>query len=113
MVLPELNFWIDFLSSSTNPRELKRRGGSQDIGISVDTSTDWDVGLCWGRRWAAWRVVSWAGAYRNIRWLEGVAVEFVVYILERMVFMIAAFSFTLTTRVSLQLSDVVIVTTWR
>ena len=80
-VLPELDYWIDFLSSPMNPRELRRRGDPQDIGISVDASTDWGVGLCWGQRWAAWRAVNWGGAFRNIGWLEGVAVEFVVYVL--------------------------------
>ena len=28
-----------------------------------------------------WRAVNWSGAYRNIGWLEGVAVEFLVYVL--------------------------------
>ena len=80
-VLPELDYWIDFLSYSTSPRELRKRGDPQDIGISVDASTDWGVGLCWGRRWVGWRAVNWSGAYRNIGWLEGVAVEFMVYVL--------------------------------
>ncbi len=80
-VLPELDFWLDFLSSPANPRELRERGSAQDIGISVDASTDWGIGLCWGHKWAGWRAINWSGPYRNIRWLEGVAVELVVYVL--------------------------------
>ncbi len=80
-VKSELAFWVDFLSRLLNPREIRPRGLPIDLGISVDASTDWGVGIAWDGLWAGWRAFHWSGPFRNIGWLEGVAVEFVVYAL--------------------------------
>jgi hypothetical protein len=55
-----------------------------DLGIWVDASTDWGIGLIWNdTRWDAWQLrPGWKGPGRHITWLECVAVELVVMLLE-------------------------------
>ena len=78
-VKKELSFWTDFLSRPLSPKEIRPRGAPIDLGISVDASTDWGIGMIWDGSWAGWSAHSWRGPFRNIGWLEGVAVELVVY----------------------------------
>ena len=58
-----------------------------DIIIHVNTSSSWGIGLLIDGKWAAWSVhQGWRGPGRDIGWLEGVAVELVVYALDELGF---------------------------
>jgi hypothetical protein len=75
----DLSWWFDVLSSPPPPRILTPRGPPQDLDVWVDASTDWGIGLVWGRRWEAWTLIDgWKGEGRDIGWLEAVAVELAV-----------------------------------
>jgi hypothetical protein len=53
------------------------------MGIWVDTSTSWGIGVMINGLWDAWKFYDgWSGPGRNIGWLEGVAVELACLILE-------------------------------
>jgi hypothetical protein len=49
----------------------------------VDASTSWGISIIYGDRWDAWRSIEgWEGQFRDIGWLEGVALELLIYVLE-------------------------------
>ena len=55
------------------------------MGIFVDASTSWGIGIVVGGRWAAFELLNgWKVEGRDICWLETVAVEILIYILEAM-----------------------------
>jgi hypothetical protein len=55
------------------------------LGIWVDASSGWGIGIIIDGAWDAWRCLDgWRGPGRDIGWLEGVAVELVLLALERM-----------------------------
>ena len=81
-VITDLTWWQDTLSSPSTTRSLYPRPTTTDIGIWVDASTDWGVGILYNGMWDAWRTYpSWKAPGRDIGWLEGVAVELVILIL--------------------------------
>ncbi len=66
------------LSARFSPRAHNWTGD-----ISVDASTDWGIGVVVNGKWDAWSLrPGWKSEGRNIGWLEALAVEFLVYILE-------------------------------
>jgi hypothetical protein len=84
-VIYDLKWWREVLSKPGFYRSLKPPGQLVDLGIWVDASTDWGIGIIWANtQWSAWKLLSgWdADRWRNIGWAEGVAVELTVYILE-------------------------------
>jgi len=76
---------MEVLSRPDFVRSLVARGPLTDLGIWVDASTDWGIGIIWGNsQWAAWKLLpGWdADRWRHIGWAEGVAVELLAYIFE-------------------------------
>lgn len=85
-VKSDLDWWSQTLADVSWRRSLSPKGPSLDLGIWVDASTEWGVGLIWkgGPLWDAWKLCDdWKGPGRNIGWLEAVAVEFAVRALEQ------------------------------
>ncbi|KAJ3549428.1 hypothetical protein NMY22_g883 [Coprinellus aureogranulatus] len=82
-VIDDIEWWVDALRIPHFSRPLVPLGDVQDLGISVDASTDWGIGLQWGNNWDAWRVKDgWKGPWRDIGWLECLAIELLVLRLE-------------------------------
>lgn len=81
----DLRWWLHELNTSGFFRQLLPRGPSQDMGLFVDASTSWGIGIVVAGRWAAFKLQkNWKVEGRDICWLETVAVEILVYILEAM-----------------------------
>jgi hypothetical protein len=86
-MITDLKWWLQVLSIPDFHRKLLPRGPAQDIGIFVDASTSWGIGIVIAGRWIAFRLhESWKVDGRDICWLETVAVEILIYILEAMGF---------------------------
>jgi hypothetical protein len=84
-LITDLKWWFQALDIPGFYRELSPRGPRQDMGIFVDASTSWGIGIIIAGRWAAFRLhKDWKVEGRDICWLETVAVEILVYILEAM-----------------------------
>jgi hypothetical protein len=85
-LLADMRWWSSTLSRSVPPRHLALVRAPLDLGISVDASTDWGIGLVWrDNLWDAWRTrAGWRGPGRHIGWLECVAVEFIARALDRL-----------------------------
>lgn len=84
-MLSDLAWWSKTLANPSWSRPLRPKGCVTDLGVWVDASTEWGVGIILGNGefWDAWRLTSdWKGPFRNIGWLEAVAVEFAVRALE-------------------------------
>ena len=86
-MITDLKWWFQVLSIPDFHRKLLPWGPAQDIGIFVDASTSWGIGIVIAGHWIAfrlhedWKVEGW-----DICWLETVAVEILIYILEAMGF---------------------------
>lgn len=79
----DLRWWISTLSVRGVARTLTPRGRPRDLGIWVDASTSWGVGIIIDGRWAGWRLVGgWHGESRDIGWAEMVAIELAACALE-------------------------------
>ncbi|KAL4261893.1 Hepadnavirus polymerase/reverse transcriptase [Pleurotus pulmonarius] len=82
-VRQDIAWWWNTLGDANVARSLVPRGAAQNLGISVDASGDWGIGILWGKQWAAWKSLpGWESTGRKIGWLEGVAVELAAYFLE-------------------------------
>jgi hypothetical protein len=82
-LISDLIWWKTTLSRTHVTRTLTPRGNPIDLHISVDASTSWGIGISFGTQWDAWQTSpSWKGPSRDIGWLEGVALELVIYVLE-------------------------------
>ncbi len=82
-VIRAVDWWRSQLEDSSTVRFLQPRSPTLFLDIFVDASTGWGIGFLWGGKWAAWHARdNWKGPGRDIGWLEGVAVEIVVYALE-------------------------------
>jgi hypothetical protein len=82
-MLTELRWWLEKLSHTGFSRPLRPKGPLRDLGIFVDASTSWGIGIIIGDEWAAFGLsASWKIAGRDICWLETVAIELLVYFLE-------------------------------
>lgn len=83
----DLNWWKELLLAGPQVRDLKPLGPTKDVGIWVDASTDWGIGLVWdGREYAAWRwLPGWNHAPGcDIGWGEAIAVELAIVLLDRL-----------------------------
>jgi len=81
-VLKDLEWWAVKLSQPGVTRALASRGEVLDLGIWVDASKTWGIGIVIGDRWDAWQwKAPWHFEGRNIGWAEAVAVELVARIL--------------------------------
>ena len=84
-VISNLRWWNSTLSVEGISRSLISLGPPIDLNIFVDASTSWGIGLLFDRRWDAWSLLpGWKGPSRDISWLEGVALEFAIYTLEKL-----------------------------
>jgi hypothetical protein len=84
-VISDLKWWSIQLSKSSIIRSLAPRPLTSDFNIWVDASTDWGIGLLINDSWDAWRTLSgWKAPGRDIGWLEAVAVELIVSLLNEM-----------------------------
>lgn len=82
-IVTDMRWWLGQLSVREFSRQLVPRGEVQDLGISVDASTVWGIGIKWGDGWDAWKVQEgWKGPSRDIGWLECLAIELLVLHLE-------------------------------
>jgi hypothetical protein len=84
-VISDLRWWLEVLDKPDFVRSLEPRGPLTDLGIWVDASTDWGIGIIWDNtQWAAWKLLpGWdSDRWRHIGWAEGVAVELLAYIFE-------------------------------
>src|SRR5882672_3895252 len=77
-VLDSLAWWEIILQNPSNSRSLLPRTAI-DPNVWVDASTDWGIGVIYGRLWAAWRLKpGWKSEGRDIGWVESVALELTV-----------------------------------
>jgi hypothetical protein len=84
-IMTDLQWWLRELSMSGFYRSLLSRGPCQDMGLFVDASTSWGIGIVVAGRWLAFKLhESWKIEGRDICWLETVAVEILIYLLEAM-----------------------------
>jgi len=82
-VITDLKWWLNTLSIPNVNRHLRPRGIAQDFRIFVDASTSWGIGIVLGDEWAAFRLsASWKVEGRDICWLETVAIELLIYLLD-------------------------------
>lgn len=85
----DIRWWIALLQSGPQIRSLAPLGMTKDVGIWVDASTDWGVGLVWqNRECAAWR---WKPGWNHapgcdIGWGEAIAVELAIILLDRLAY---------------------------
>jgi hypothetical protein len=84
MVVEDLRWWSARLCSPGAFRILVDRGPPIDLGISVDASTDFGIGLRVGNCFKAWQLLPGAVGLmgRDIGWLETLAIEFSIRYLE-------------------------------
>jgi len=84
-MITDLKWWLTELNKPSRFRELRPRGDMQDLGIYVDASTSWGIGIIIQNQWAAFKLRDdWKIEGRDICWLETLALEFLFYILEAM-----------------------------
>jgi hypothetical protein len=82
-MISDLRWWWDTLSSPSIARPLRPRGPLQDLGMFVDASTSWGIGIVIGDKWASFQLShTWKVHGRDICWLETIAIELLVYFLE-------------------------------
>jgi len=86
-VISDLRFWHNALQRADVARQLLPRGELRDLGIYVDASTSWGIGIVIDGSWAAFQLKEdWKLPHHDIGWLETVAVELLVYFPEQMGF---------------------------
>ena len=84
-LITDLRWWLHTLDDSDFHHKLLPRGPPQDMGIFVDASTSWGIGIIVAGRWTAFRLhENWKVEGRDICWLETVSVEILIYILDAM-----------------------------
>ncbi|GBE86646.1 hypothetical protein SCP_0905260 [Sparassis crispa] len=85
-VLSDMKWWLSILSIPDVCRSLSSRGPLQDLGIWVDASSSWGVGIIIAGEWSSWRWCGEPGVWkcngRDIGWAEMVAVELAVRTIE-------------------------------
>lgn len=81
-VIKDLEWWVTKLTHSGFARHLSHRGVTQDLGIWVDASKSWGIGIIIGNEWDAWEwSAPWHYEGRDIGWAESIAVELAARIL--------------------------------
>ncbi|OBZ78926.1 hypothetical protein A0H81_01330 [Grifola frondosa] len=87
-MISDLTWWLQTLGVSGVRRSLTPRGPLKDIGIWVDASTDWGIGIIVDGRWAAWKwrlpTAQWKTHGRDIGWAEMIAVELAARFVEQL-----------------------------
>jgi hypothetical protein len=81
--ISDLRWWETTLLIPDVTRALLPRSPATDLHLYVDASTSWGIGVAFGSRWDAWSLLpGWKGPFRDIGWLEGVALELLIYMIE-------------------------------
>jgi hypothetical protein len=83
-VISDLKWWSRTLAISDWKCSLRPRLPVQDIGLFVDASTSWGIGLILGSGagWDAWALTDKPRSpFQHIGWLEAVAVELALHVL--------------------------------
>ena len=84
-MITDLKWWLRVLDTPGFYRKLLPRSPCQDMGIFVDASTSWGIGIVIAGNWAAFKLCEdWKVTGRDICWLETVAIEILIYILDAM-----------------------------
>ncbi|EEB97166.1 hypothetical protein MPER_03566, partial [Moniliophthora perniciosa FA553] len=86
-LIEDLIWWRDMLEKPGFYRQLYPRREIKDLGLYVDASTDWGIGVVMGRQWAAYLLVpDWKQRLpgRDICWLETVALELLISFLTKL-----------------------------
>lgn len=87
VVLSDLQFWLTALQCDDVSWRLSSRGEVQDLGIYIDASTSWGIGIVINGSWAAFRLKpDWKIPGHDICWLETVTIKLLVYFLEQLGF---------------------------
>ncbi|GBE88971.1 hypothetical protein SCP_1403790 [Sparassis crispa] len=85
-VLSDMKWWFSILNVPNIARSLASWGPLQDLGIWVDASSSWGIGVIVCGEWSAWHwrglINAWKGEGRDISWAEMVAVELAVRMVE-------------------------------
>jgi hypothetical protein len=82
-VITELIWWFDTLSIPSVARPLVKHGPRLNKFLYVDASTSWGIGITANGLWDAWQCKpGWRSKTRHIGWLEGVALELLIYAIE-------------------------------
>jgi hypothetical protein len=83
-VIEALQWWEATLAQPGVYRRLNPRTPAEDLGLYVDASTDWGIGIILGGKWDAWTLKEgWRAETRHNTWLEALAIELCIYALER------------------------------
>ena len=86
-VITALHWWYNCLSDPSIFRQLQPLPDIQDIGVYVDASTSWGIGIIIGEHWYAFTLTNdWKIPGRDICWLEAIALELLVYFLIQLEF---------------------------
>jgi hypothetical protein len=82
-LLSDLSWWSSQFSAESFSRTILPPGPVSPLGIYVDASTSWGIGIVVDDRWMAFKLrTGWKIPGRDIGWLETLAVELLAYILE-------------------------------
>jgi len=83
--MTDLTWWFQKLNITGISCALRPRGPLQDLGLYVDASTSWGIGIVIGSNWASFQLSStWKVPGRDICWLKTLAIELLTYFLEGM-----------------------------
>lgn len=75
-VLSALRSWSQVLSRPPVHRSLIPKGAPRDVGLWVDASISWGIGVIIGGQWISWKLSSnWKLPGHDIGWLGTLAVE--------------------------------------
>jgi hypothetical protein len=84
-MITDLKWWLSTLDVPGFYRKLLPRSPCQDLGLFVDASTSWGIGIVITGKWKAFQLHDhWKVEGRDICWLETCAVEILLYILAAM-----------------------------
>lgn len=84
-MISDLEWWLETLSKPSMSKRLRPRGTLIDLGISINASMSWGIGIIIKGQWAAFRLSpDWKVGGRDICWLETLAIELLTYILVAM-----------------------------
>jgi len=84
-MMTDLTWWLQMLEQCDVSWPLHPHGPLQDLGLYVDASTSWGIGIVIGDSWALFQLFpDWKAPGRDICWLETLVIELLTYFLEQM-----------------------------
>ncbi|KAL1739724.1 hypothetical protein HDZ31DRAFT_48907, partial [Schizophyllum fasciatum] len=81
-----LDWWLARLRDTSVTRQLYPLQELRDLGLYVDASTSWGIGLYFDGKWSAFELApTWKGdGGRDICWLEAVALELLLLFMHQL-----------------------------